>query len=469
MKKLLLLISFTILFLYSFTQIDIQRDNRVNPILKWAVTLKSDYITYGRSGSSRFINIAVINQSSHTISWFTCHGRLFDSTKLTDQEYELVTSKQLDPFVLYQNICDSYVAYIAAAKDNYRVYGDKQLFYRLNPNYRALFAMESVQAAKTPLQKLIAIENVRKNILTQLAYLNCGNPFGLTDNLLYKTNKEQAGTMIQTKDSTVYYNIDPTSAVVRISLYKKSPEKLYVFNRLFELIDSVPVLPEKYNLLLKENTDVFLLYRGWLELQWQDAMSNIRKHPRADINDGIQDNEALYVPSTSDKGRGGLFFTSSSGGFNHSSGSLDENDAIPINLDLLVTVAGGFPGGNADTEMSPFQYSGDEVNKLTKLVEVLKSDKKFMEKVDKILESVKTVLNTEGAGEKKGQAMDEFLQKVNDTEKSNGKQFLQCESCGAYRKVGTKQVLPATKKDTANKGITTQNTTKIKVQSFHSN
>ncbi|HEX6431095.1 MAG TPA: hypothetical protein VF008_25570 [Niastella sp.] len=224
MKKLLLLISFTILFLYSFTQLDIQRDNRINPILRWAVTSKSGYITFGRSVSSKFINIAVLNQSSHTISWFTCHGRLFDSTKLTDREYELITLKQLDPFVLYQYFCNKYLADIAAAKDIYRVYGDKQLFDRLNSNYRTLFAIKSVQTAKTPLQKLIAIENVQKSILTQLAYLNCDNPFGLTDNPLYKTNKEQAGAMIQTKDSTVYYNIDPTSAVVQISLYKNYPK-----------------------------------------------------------------------------------------------------------------------------------------------------------------------------------------------------------------------------------------------------
>ncbi|OQP50214.1 hypothetical protein A4D02_27690 [Niastella koreensis] len=67
--------------------------------------------------------------------WFTCHGRLFDSTKLTAQEFEQVTSKQVDPFLLYQNICDKYLADIAAAKDIYRVYGDVQLFDKLNGNY----------------------------------------------------------------------------------------------------------------------------------------------------------------------------------------------------------------------------------------------------------------------------------------------------------------------------------------------
>src|SRR5262249_10499439 len=100
MKKLSLLISFTILFLYSFTQTDVQRDYRVSLILKQALASKSGYYIYGRTGLAGFINIAVLNQSSHTLCWFTCHGRLFDSTKLNVHEFEQVTSKQIDPFVL---------------------------------------------------------------------------------------------------------------------------------------------------------------------------------------------------------------------------------------------------------------------------------------------------------------------------------------------------------------------------------
>lgn len=249
----------------------------MSQILKSALASNGGYCIYGRAGASRFINIAVLNQTSHTLCWFTCHGRLFDSTKLTGQEFEQIASKQIDPFELYQNICSKYLTDLAAAKDIYRVYGDVQLLDKLNGNYRALFAMETVQAAQTPLQKLIAIENIKKKILTQLAYLNCGNPFVLHDDSLYKISKEQAGAMIQTKDSTVYYNIDPTSAVAKIILYKKSTGKLYIQNRFSEIIDSVAIQPEKYDLLQKEKTDVFLLYRGWLEMQWQGILSAIRR------------------------------------------------------------------------------------------------------------------------------------------------------------------------------------------------
>jgi hypothetical protein len=291
MKRLLLLVTFSILCLFSFTQTNVQQDPRVNLILKSAFASKSGYYIYGRTGASGFINIAVLNQTSRILCWFTCHGRLFDSTKLTNQELEQVTSKHLDPFILYQNICDKYLAYIAAAKDIYRLFGDVQLFDKLYSNYRTLFAMETVQAAKTPLQKLIAIENVGKKILIQLAYLNCGSPFGLHDNPLYKVSKDQVGTMIQTKDSTVYYNIDPTSTVAKICLYKKSARQLYIQNRFSEIIDSVAIQPEKYDLLQKEKTDVFLLYRGWLEMQWKGALSAIRRQSAGLYNQVNAQNE----------------------------------------------------------------------------------------------------------------------------------------------------------------------------------
>jgi hypothetical protein len=100
---------------------------------------------------------------------------------------------------------------------------------------------------------------------------NCANPSTLSHDPLYATNKEQAGIMVKTNDSTVYYNIDPTSAVAIISLYKKAAGQFYIQNRSSEIIDSVAIQPEKYDLLQKENADVFLLYRGWLEMQRQGA------------------------------------------------------------------------------------------------------------------------------------------------------------------------------------------------------
>jgi RHS repeat-associated protein len=72
----------------------------------------------------------------------------------------------------------------------------------------------------------------------------------------------------------------------------------------------------------------------------------------------IQDNGSVYIPSANDKGKGGLYFVSSSGTMTNSSGSLTGDDAIPINIDLLGAVVGGFPKGNSSRNMFSSEHSG---------------------------------------------------------------------------------------------------------------
>jgi hypothetical protein len=81
-------------------------------------------------------------------------------------------------------------------------------------------------------------------------------------------------------------------------------------------------------------------------------------------------------------------------------------------------------------------------------------------------------VSTEKSGEKMGSAINEFLKNKtkmeNDKKMSDGLQFLQCSSCQAYRKVGTTKDIYATKKDTANQGITPRNTKQVSLPTFHS-
>ena len=139
----------------------------------------------------------------------------------------------------------------------------------------------------------------------------------------------------------------------------------------------------------------------------------------------------LYFAGEGDKDKGGLYFVSEKGGYGHANGTLDDRDLKAIKIDLLVDAVGGYPKGNLDTEMSPFAYTGDEVHKLAKLLEVLKSDKDFMVKVEKVLSSVKAVLNAEKAGEKGGKAINEILKELTGQSKATGApRTAHCNLCG---------------------------------------
>jgi RHS repeat-associated protein len=86
------------------------------------------------------------------------------------------------------------------------------------------------------------------------------------------------GMMVKKADSTEYYNTDPLSNASKIVLYKNHPNKLFVFSQQGALFDSVPLKQGKYVSLLKEKEDVFLLYRGWKELQWQQVADEKRQY-----------------------------------------------------------------------------------------------------------------------------------------------------------------------------------------------
>lgn len=271
MKKHCFLAFFLLLFSSSYAQPNTQGNNRVHIIVKQAIAKTPGLVMYGRRNSSKLVNIAVLNTATRTMSWFTCHGRFFDSASLTIEECRSIATNAADPFVLYQNICNEYLADIKTVKNIYRLSGRQDALRYAHATYQAVFASHLVNAAKTPLQKLMAIENMQRNYLLRLAYFNCNAPTQLANDSAFSIPEKMLGAMVKTNDSTVFYNIDPVSAINKIVLYTKAPEKLYVYNRQVQLVDSVPLLPGKYNLLLKEKTDVFLLYRGWLEMQWQEA------------------------------------------------------------------------------------------------------------------------------------------------------------------------------------------------------
>ena len=274
MKKHYFFAFFLLLFSYSYAQPAIQGDSRVHVLLQQAIAKTPGLVVYGRHDNSMLVTMAVLNTATHTMNWFTCHGRLFDSANLTIEEYHSIATGAIDPFTLYQNICNEFLAAIKTVKNIYRISARQDVFRYADVNYQAILASKPVQAAKTPLLKLMAIENMQKSYLQRLAYFNCNAPSQLANDSSFSIAKKQPGAMVKTNDSTLFYNIDPVSFINKIVLYKRIPEKLYVYNRQAVLLDSMPLLPGRYNLLLKDKTDVFLLYRGWLEMQWQEATND---------------------------------------------------------------------------------------------------------------------------------------------------------------------------------------------------
>jgi RHS repeat-associated protein len=216
--------------------------------------------------------MAVWDEYTKKLKFFTCYGIVFDSIQLTNEESAQIISKILDPFVFYKKYNYEAISRIEKAETIFRLHGQKALL-DTSYNCRVVFNAAPVKSAQSTLQKLIAIEGFLKRICLYLRLFDAKSPQHSPVKDSSQFRQDLAGLMIKKGDSTEYYNISPLSTVSKIVLRKQDPGKLFVYNLEGSIIDSVPLKSAKYAALLEQKQDVFLLYRGWLELQWQQLFN----------------------------------------------------------------------------------------------------------------------------------------------------------------------------------------------------
>jgi RHS repeat-associated protein len=126
----------------------------------------------------------------------------------------------------------------------------------------------------------------------------------------------------------------------------------------------------------------------------------------------VEDLGVLYIPGKDDKKRGGLYLTSPSGGYSHPTGDLSDDDAKPIPIDLLVGAAGGFSDG------------GGEIDETAELIKKLQEGGINKERFAKVVETVKTLIETEKTGDEK---IREPIEKILEALKGEKKEETQKE------------------------------------------
>ncbi|GAA3944559.1 DUF4347 domain-containing protein [Chitinophaga oryziterrae] len=274
-KVSLFTIIIILISLNSTAQTDIQRDPRVDPLLKLAAGSRAGLTIFGRRDgeSTKYVNMAVLDQNSKKLKWFTCYGGVFDSAQLSDHEYRQIASKSLDPFNFYKNYCYQNLFYTENAEMQYRLLG-KEALEDTSYNLRAVYTSSPVKSVQSTLQKLMVMEGFLKRGCLQLCLFDCKISGSLIGNDSFMIRKNLAGAMVRKTDTIEYYNIYPFAAAAKIVLSKRSPQKMFVYNREGLVIDSVSLKAGKYASLMAEKEDVFFLYRGWLELQWQQAQEH---------------------------------------------------------------------------------------------------------------------------------------------------------------------------------------------------
>lgn len=276
MKQLSHLIALFFLFIHlsANAQSIIQQDGRVDPLLKQVDAKHPGLMMFSRKADrSQYVNMAVLVDSARTLTWFTCHGQAFDVIRLPDDVYSKIKSGDLSPFNYYKDYFLDLLSHIRDAAAQFRQKGQAVL-RDTSSIYHRIYTYPPVQKARSTLQKEVAMEKLMSDLCLQLSLFDSKTPQQLSSSHSFQLRFQLAGKMIRKGDTTTYHNNNPLSSAARVVLCKQSPGKMFVYDRQGQLVDSVPLKAEKYTTLLNEKEDVFLLYRGWLELQSQQTIAS---------------------------------------------------------------------------------------------------------------------------------------------------------------------------------------------------
>ncbi|WP_165806452.1 RHS repeat-associated core domain-containing protein [Chitinophaga parva] len=219
--------------------------------------------------------MAVLDKTGKRLYWFTCYGAVYDSVQLHEAEYAQIASNIVDPFNFYKALCQENEAYFDDATGEFRRLG-KLALNDTSYTRRMIYNSTPVKSAHSTLLQLMAIEGLFKKQCLKLCLFNRPSPSASKgDGFLLR--KSLAGKSVNKPDTTIYYATSPLGFIAKISLRSQDSLKAFVYDGHDHVVDSMPLKPGKYAYLLKSRDDVFLLYRGWLELQSQQVSEAMRQ------------------------------------------------------------------------------------------------------------------------------------------------------------------------------------------------
>ncbi|HVZ97039.1 MAG TPA: RHS repeat-associated core domain-containing protein, partial [Chitinophagaceae bacterium] len=227
-------------------------------------------------GDGKYVIAAVINKHTKVLYYITRYAEVTDSFYLTDNDFTKLLGLTASPF-----------DYVKTAEDKiipgaYRVEMLLRRGEKINAN---VLSKSSVSFCAAPLlskistlEKINLLDMVVSKLLFDEWLIDTKDPKELREdnNLYLHYDNGTPGTMIKKPDTTIYYNENPVAWQYKAILLNKTAKILY-YNRNNNIIDSIAIRSKQVPELLKEKTDVFLLYKGWLEIQLRWAEEQYTK------------------------------------------------------------------------------------------------------------------------------------------------------------------------------------------------
>jgi|GEM_PF-3182203 len=231
---------------------------------------------YSPQDPNRYMIAAALDHRTHVLYFITCYGQLADSMRMTDADYQQVQQKRVSPFAYYNAVCDRM---LSITQNAIALLRKKD---QLPPKWvhtRFLEALlPELRTSANPLQKMVYLENLGQGWLLNKWLLNNDNPAGFPEDsarLYLGDDLQPAGALLAQGDYIIYYNRNNFAKGYKAILCS-STAVLYYTDRNNQVLDSLALNPGMVTAIVTTKTDVFLLYRGWLELQYRATGQSIR-------------------------------------------------------------------------------------------------------------------------------------------------------------------------------------------------
>ena len=271
--------SILILIGFSFTAFAQTNNNYPqwqHPVLQQLRDNSKNLIPFYNKDSTAFVTVSVLDKQQKTIYWFDCFGYYFDAVPISDKNSQAIIAKKITAFKYYDLINTEYLNTITKARTNFQSNGNKASFTAYE---KQLLQIDDSIKFPSTLKKLIELDKQKLSVERQIREFHSINPTKIKEDTIFsRTLALQYGSMetsYQQGDSiTTYYNRIALEPVYKAVLNNSTASVKY-FNRGNQLIDEIQFDSTKIELLRIEKTDVFLLYRGWLEMKRYNIIESI--------------------------------------------------------------------------------------------------------------------------------------------------------------------------------------------------
>ncbi|TDW97162.1 RHS repeat domain-containing protein [Dinghuibacter silviterrae] len=245
-------------------------------ILNRVINNDPSLLIFASKDTKSFTVAAAIDKQTHVCYLLSCYGNIVDSVKMADGDYARVQSKVATPFDYFNAFYDGFLKQLSIAQIQLHATGE------INPRWAfgqyLAEAFPELTTQPNVLRKIMLLDEVREHYLIRKWLLNNQNPKNFPEDsvaIYLKQDRAKGGTMIKRGDTTLFYNQDHIAKAYKAMLLSKVSRILY-YDRNNSAIDSLSLRPAYVSSLLGEKTDVFSLYKAWLEMQLQSIATELK-------------------------------------------------------------------------------------------------------------------------------------------------------------------------------------------------